>query len=84
MATEIAPPKKDEMTPTLTFLRLYRYLSFFCPDCEGEFGIEEAGQMFGTGAKGLLSEFEDPECPQCHNLVCPECGQGHLEVILGV
>ena len=84
MATEMQQKEKDELTPTLNFLRLYRYLSFYCPDCEGEFGIEEAGQMYGSAATGLLSETEEPDCPAIHNLVCPECGQGHLEVILGV
>jgi hypothetical protein len=84
MATNTETQPKDELKDTLAFLRLYRYISFYCTVCEGEYSLEEAGQMVGHEDYSILSESEDKDSPSIHNVVCPECGHPYPEVILGV
>lgn len=84
MATESTTPQKDEMTPTLEFLKQFRYLSFYCTVCEGEYNLEEALQKVGDVDYCLLSESEDPNNPSVKNIGCPECGHPYPEVLLGV
>ncbi len=69
---------------TLEFLSKLRYISVFCPICEGEFDLQEAIQQKGHDDYIVLSSEQD-EKEQVYNLVCPEetCKHPQLEVIIG-
>lgn len=69
---------------TMEFLAKVRYISLYCPICEGEFDLEEALQVQGHPDYVVLSG-PDLDDNTVFNLVCPEehCQHPQLEVIIG-
>lgn len=68
----------SEMNETISFLRAYEWISLFCSECEGEFDIEEAGQLYDHEDYVIQGDKEEDRI----NLVCPECSYPYLEVLL--